>query len=376
MKRLHALVILAFAQNLTLILVGEGAYFYTHHALQFTNTQNLLLALGRGACFVAAALSSHALSRRLGERRQMYLGMAGQAVCYLMIYTDPADASVLVVGMVGYNLFAGLKWPVIESYFSAGTTPRETLKAVGWFNLSWSASAPIGMMLAGPIISIRPALLFALSAGVDLMCMSLLPKLEAKPAHLELDHPQRPPAEQLGRYAALLASSRWSMMISYALFYMISPLLPSILDPLAGSIVLATLCAASLHVARFVVFVAMRQAPGWHGRAGVAVGAIVGLPIGFVMIITAQSLTAVIVGQLIFGAASGLCYYAALYYAMVIKNSSVSASGKHEATIGSGLIVGPVVGLAAMQVAAMAVYSPFLLVGAAISAWPLRRLRA
>ncbi len=49
-----------------------------------------------------------------------------------------------------------------------------------------------------------------------------------------------------------------------------------------------------------------------------------------------------------FGIAGGMTYYAALYYAMVMKNAAVEAGGAHEGLIGSGLMVGPVIGLGAV----------------------------
>lgn len=373
MKRLPALVILTFLQNITLLLVGEGAYFYAHHELQFSDRDNLMLALGRGLVYVAAALCSHGVCRRLGERRTLGATMLMQVVCYGVICIDPRNPMLLVGGLLGYNTFAGMKWPVIETYFSAGLGPKQTLKALGYFNMAWATSAPLGMMLAGPVIEFDPAMLFIISIVADVLCIGLLVMLEARPAHLALDHPDRPPPAEAKRNEALLKSTRWSLMISYAMFYMISPLLPGILAPLVPTLAMATFCAALLHVGRWIIFIVMWRIPNWHGKAGIAAGAIVTMPLGFAMIMSEHSLAIVIAGQFVFGAGAGLCYYAALYYAMVIKNSSVDASGKHEAAIGSGLIVGPVVGLLAMQFGAAAVFAPFIVAAVVVSALPLRR---
>lgn len=46
----------------------------------------------------------------------------------------------------------------------------------------------------------------------------------------------------------------------------------------------------------------------------------------------------------------GIIYCAALYYAMAVGHADVDAGGKHEASIGLGYGVGPLCGLAAMQV--------------------------
>ena len=56
-----------------------------------------------------------------------------------------------------------------------------------------------------------------------------------------------------------------------------------------------------------------------------------------------------IFGLVLFGAGTGITYYAALYYAMAVGQAKVDAGGTHEAFIGGGYIVGPIVGLIAIQ---------------------------
>jgi len=58
------------------------------------------------------------------------------------------------------------------------------------------------------------------------------------------------------------------------------------------------------------------------------------------------SVAVVLLGELVFGVSAGMTYYAALYYAMVVKNASVDAGGAHEGLIGAGYAVGPAAGLA------------------------------
>ena len=61
------------------------------------------------------------------------------------------------------------------------------------------------------------------------------------------------------------------------------------------------------------------------------------------------SLSVVLLGELCFGLGAGMVYYAALYYAMVVKRASVHAGGGHEGLIGSGFVIGTLLGLAATK---------------------------
>ena len=111
-------------------------------------------------------------------------------------------------------------------------------------------------------------------------------------------------------------------------------------------VALATPAAALFDVVRVTSFIVLgRTGRAWRGRPlPLAITAIL-LPIGFLMILFGSSLGTVLVGELVFGAASGFAYTAALSYAMVVKNASVDAGGKHEGLIGLGLGLGPLAGI-------------------------------
>lgn len=86
-----------------------------------------------------------------------------------------------------------------------------------------------------------------------------------------------------------------------------------------------------------------RRAPLWLGALG--------LPLGFGAIVFGSSLYTVVLGEVGFGVLAGVTYYAALYYALVVKNASMDAGGAHEGLIGLGLVRGPGVGLVGHWVA-------------------------
>jgi len=71
--------------------------------------------------------------------------------------------------------------------------------------------------------------------------------------------------------------------------------------------------------------------------------------VGFVCILIANSLVLLILGLMLFGGGMGVTYYVALYYAMAVGRAEVDAGGKHEAFIGGGYMVGPLIGLVSLQ---------------------------
>ena len=344
MRRLPQLLVITFIESLATTLIERAVYFFSQDRLGFTNAENLWLALGFGATYVVGALASHRVAQRVAEKHILIVSLVGQFLAYAALCILPGSHALIVANAVlgGLN---GLKWPIVESYVSAGQTPSATVRTVGRFNLAWVSAIPVALGLAGPLIAWEPRTMFALAAAINVASLVLVRPLERRPVHLAADHPERPTPAQLARYGSLLASARWSMLSSYALMWILAALLPHVFAGLNLAVSGATALAGLLDVARGAAFLALQIYTGWHNRRGPLVWVIVGLPAAFFLTLFGGNLAAVLVGEILFGATAGLTYYAALYYAMVVKNASVEAGGAHEGLIGTGFVLGPAAGL-------------------------------
>ncbi len=108
----------------------------------------------------------------------------------------------------------------------------------------------------------------------------------------------------------------------------------------------STLAAALLDVMRLCAFAVLGLNTSWQGRSLPLAITGVALPLGFFMVLVGPNLGSVLFGEVLFGAAAGVAYYASLYYALLVKNASVDAGGAHEGLIGLGFALGPLAGLA------------------------------
>jgi predicted MFS family arabinose efflux permease len=343
---LRLLYFITFLESIGTGILQRGIYFYTHEQLGFGELANLFVALAYGAVYVGGALKSHAAANRWGERTVMTATLVGLLILHTTLALSPS-AAVLCVGFVLSAGLRGLGWPLFESYVSAGRTPREILSAVGGYNVSWACAMPIAVGVSGPIISSAwPFLLFAVPATINVVAIALVRLIPARPSHLDHAHPERPAEAELRRIGGLLVSARWSMLAGYGLLFLLAPLMPVIFQRLHLDVALATPAAALFDVVRVTSFIVLgRTGRAWRGRAlPLAITAVL-LPLGFLMVMFGSSLGVVLMGELIFGAASGFAYTAALSYAMVVNNASVDAGGAHEGLIGLGLGLGPLAGI-------------------------------
>lgn len=369
MSQRRILYILTFIESFATILLERGIYFFSHQRLHFTEEENLGLAFSFGVLYVAGALLSHRAAARWGERRLLSACLGGLLLAQAVLPFF-ARGWVLAVVFPGIAFLTGMKWPLVESYVSAGLVPREVIRVVGRFNVSWASAVPLAVAATGPLIDVCGSFLIMVAAGINVVSLFLVRWLAARPVHLPDDHPERPSPERIALYRRHLASSRWSMIASYSLLFLLVPLMPEVFARLGVGIRSATLYASLLDAVRVTTFFFLGVWVGWHGRAVPMVLALLGLPVGFYLALFGVTVPQVLAGEILFGAAAGMTYYAALYYALVLENASVNAGGDHEGLIGGGFALGPLLGLGGLLCAGplggdlagmVAVTGPFIL---------------
>lgn len=336
---------LSFVESFGTILLERAVYFFSQQRLNYSETENLMLALLFGATYTLGAARSHWLSHRLGERAAIALTLVGLLAFHGLLVLAPGG-TVFPIAFAVIGLLEGAKWPIIESYVAAGLDPEAQQRAVGQFNVCWASAVPLAIALAGPLIaSGLPSALFALATLLNVISLLLLPRFPPRVQHMEASHPSRPLGPALDRYRTLLSSSRWAMLASYALMFLLAPLLPEVFRRLGCSVQRATFWASCMDAVRLATFACLALFRGWHGRSLPLLLASLGLPLAFCAIVFGSALPGVVLGEVVFGVLAGISYYAALYYALVVQNASVDAGGAHEQLIGFGLVIGPMIGI-------------------------------
>jgi MFS family permease len=349
---LVAVFVLTFIESIGTTLLQRGVYFYTHEILQYSQAQNMWLALGSGVVYVAGAYFSHAACERVGERRLLFAVLFVLGATHTLV-GSLRGAWVVPLGFITASGLQGLKWPIIESFVSAGVTPDRLLRLLGRYNATWAIAVALAVSASGVLIaSSSPSLLFFTPALFNVVAIALALALPARPVHLPDEHPERPDPAQMRAMDRLLVSARWLMLASYALMFVLAPLMPILFKSLELDVSQATRAASLLDGARVASFAGLGAWAGWRAKKAPLAVTIVVLPASFLMVLFGPSLPVVLAGEVLFGLCSGFAYTSSLYYALVVKNASVDAGGAHEALIGLGFALGPSAGLAGSALAA------------------------
>jgi MFS family permease len=360
------------ANAISAILLVVGLSFYTSHRFGWGALENFAVAASQGMLYIIGALLAKKISRRWGRKKSLIVLYAcmtafalGVGICASMIW---AFATALLA--VLETSFVGASWPMLQSLVSEAGETSTLSKRLGFYNIIWSAVGAVSVAASGAVIQYAPAWAFfgIIVAGhviAGLLILSRARSTNGTPvaSQIQAEHKRertaRPQLDEaiIRRNRLALWLSRIALPSTYIIVYSISPALPTLhaIKQLTPSI--ATLVGSIWLVSRAVAFLITGSTTFWHRRPGLLflssvtmIFAFVGtlVPGALTGIDLAHALPAMMIAQIVLGLSIGTIYSASLYFGMAVSEGSTEHGGYHEALIGLGQVLGPLLG-AAMQ---------------------------
>lgn len=332
-------------------VIWNGLPFIAKRDYGFSESENLSLYLLIGFVYVIGAITSGSCTRQLKPFLSLrtiiaMLLMTVAVACSLPLFFPESWVIWTSGGVAGFC--SAWLWPIVESYLVAGRHGPEMRRAIGWWNLVWMIAVAGSMLAMAPLMDEHASMVIVGLGVLNLAAIGVLPwYTKNTPDHDEAVSVKHVP----DGYRGLLKGARVLLPLSYAINGVLAPLLPFVLAGIALDIFWQTPVVSIWMISRVFVTALMWQTGGWHGKWSVLWVAVVAMTLGFICILSANALPLLIVGLILFGGGMGVTYYAALYYAMAVGRAKVDAGGIHEAFIGGGYMVGPIVGLVSIQFA-------------------------
>lgn len=357
---------LSLVPLLTLVWFGNwgtsigwsAVYFLAEERHGFGPRTNALLGLGAGLAYTVIALAAGPAARwaaghRVSRRRLLGISIAALAVSAVVPVVFREPWSIWVFALT-YIPIQGVMWPIVEAYVSGGRTGRTQRSAVGQFNIVWSSAIPVAMWFVALTIERAPEASFGALAIAQVVMLIVLRWFPTEPARSSAHHmtegdvidPVTGAHYSRPRITRLLHASRGANMFGYVLLAALGPLLPTLIGRVGLDAGAKTLLASVWMATRVIAFATMQRWHGWHGRWVTTVVSVALLGTGVGLVLLSGSWVGIAIGLALFGLGSGVAYSAAIAYALELEEAEVDAGGKHEAVMGVGYAVGPLVALA------------------------------
>ena len=354
-------------------LLTVGLPFYMSHRFGWGALENFAVAALQGAAYMLGALSAQRISHRWGREKSLlalYACMTTIA-CAVGISATMARPHVMALLVVLETSFMAASWPMLES-FIAGTGEKSRLsKRLGCYNIVWAVTGFIAVAASGAIIQHTPAWSFFgivaaghFLAGVLIFCRTQLALRHFNDADLSVSQVESAPASSsqttprlddadASRNRLALWLSRIALPSTYVIVYSVAPALPSLHAIKQLSPTVATLAGSIWLMARAAAFIITGNTTFWHRRTSLMFVASITMLLAFIGTIVPgalnhvdllPALAAMAIAQIVLGLSLGTIYSASLYFGMVVSDGSTEHGGYHEALIGLGQILGPLVG--------------------------------
>ncbi len=357
---LTASLVLTGLASIGTSVIWNGLPFIAKRDYDFSEGENLTLYLLIGILYITGALTSGACTRVLRPIFSMrsiiaLLLLFVALVCLLPLIPNVGSWVIWISGSVAGFCSAWL-WPIVESYLVAGRHGSDMRKAIGWWNLVWMTAVAGAMIAMAPMMENHASMVIVGLGVMNLVAIGVLPWYSKNPPD---HHEVEAVADVSQQYIGLLHGARVLLPLSYIINGVLSPLLPFVLAGIAIDIFWQTPIVSIWMLSRVVATALMWQFGSWHGKWSVLWIALLAMTLGFILILSAWGLLPLTIGLILLGGGMGITYYAALYYAMAVGQAEVDAGGKHEAFIGGGYMVGPLIGLLSMQLTFTSSGTPF-----------------
>lgn len=338
------LMLVAFGNDLSVACVGLGIQQFAIHMLHAGPFMSGLLGTVSSLSYTLGCFFGGSLSDRWGRKKPAIVSCLVCSTVWLLMLTARSPYHLLaLVPFSGWGL--SLFWPTLQAWlseFSAGSRQRLN-RTMAFFNVSWTAGIMIGPLVAGFIWDTKWWLAFVIPGALTYLCIYGVAKT---PTHENVvlpppeQHSLHPERAQLFLYLAWIGNfASWFMRGT------VGSLFPQLAKQLHFSSGLLGVLIFLLSAAQLLMFGITRRDPRWQynlralltaqfvGMAGMALAAIANQPIMFVLAFAAA------------GLCSGVTYASSLFYALDgIDENRARRSGLHEAVLGSGVVIGPLVG--------------------------------
>ena len=361
------------ANAIAAVLLLVGLSFYTHHRFGWGPRENFTVAAFQGALYMLGALLAQKISQRWGREKSLlglYAGMMALAVSVGICASMGWAATTALLAVLETGLVAA-SWPMLQSLISSAGQASLLSKRLGFYNIIWSTAGAIAVASSGAVIQYTPAwVFFGIIAAGHLLAGSLIaystrstaPHIDAalsptRPGHRSAGAtpptPPTPQVEIVRRLRLALWLSRIALPSTYVVIYSIAPAMPSLHAIKQLPPATATLAGSVWLIARAAAFVATGNTTFWHKRPSLMFLASIAMLFAFIGTIIPGSLAGMdliralsimAAAQIILGFSIGTIYSASLYLGMAVSEGSTAHGGYHEALIGLGQILGPLLG--------------------------------
>jgi MFS family permease len=298
------------------------------------------------------------LSDRMGRRRLIVTApVIFTGSCLTMIVAKEVNVILALSALNGLCL--SLFWPSLQAWIADLQTGPGLAHDLGSFNMSWTAAHLVGPIFSGFLYSLYPRLpfFFAAAFAFTLFCLTQ--------AFIQ---DQRRPASEIPEMADVERSNFRTKFLyavwvaNFVSFFIIGNAryqFPKLAREMGIAPYVIGLLIACVGFSQFIGFFFLRGSHHWHFNRFYLLGAQLLAGTGLLLVAISSQKTLFALALILIGISSSVTYYSSIYYVVQLIRKKGRGAGIHESIVGSGALLGPILGGIAAQYVGLR--TPYLL---------------
>jgi MFS family permease len=341
----------AFVMDFGAAMTGLGLQNLGVYVLDAPNSVLGLLPAMSSLAYMLSCMVSGLVSDRFGRRRCAVAGCLGMALTWALTPNVGPWRNVLwVVPFSGVAL--SLFWPSILAWMAEYTTGgrKELTRNIGLFNIMWCSGFMVGPVVTGYLWPVSHALAFYVPAAVVLGLVAVIVTLpRAETASSDVGQAAEDGSENTGLFLAMARIGGFAIWFATSA---VSALFPKIGEMLSLPTEVVGWLLFVFRAGQVAVFVYARYCQRWQYRLWPLLLVQTGAMAASLAVAWTSDVRVFGAAFVMLGVNAGLAYVSALFYALHGRQEGKGrSSGFHEAVVGSGIFLGPLVsGLVAEHV--------------------------
>lgn len=337
------LIIMAFLMDLYVAMVSLATQYLGIHALAAPPVVLGLFATLSSLAYTIGCLFSGSISDRYGRRRCALVGCVGAAAAWAVMPLLPHWRFVLlVVPLPGLAL--SLFWPSVQAWIAEVTDGgrKQLGTSIGLFNVMWCAGLMIGPVVTGYMWDSAWTLTFYLPAAAMLIVIAYVLRTSRASGRGSADPDQAEDHEDTNLFLKLAWIGNFA---SFFATRTVSAMFPSLGDEIGLSTSEIGWLLFSVGAGQICVFLYTSYEHRWQYKLWPMMTAQFCASLGMIVVVFAGSKALFAGGFALVGISAGVTYVSSLFYALHGRSHGRGkTSGFHEAVLGGGVFMGPLLG--------------------------------
>lgn len=324
-----------------LLAISLGVSSLTLGTLGFTS----------GVAYVSLCFLFGRLSERWHRKDLMMLGSSLWIAASLLLCFS-SRIYQLYLSMLLLGIGGAMFWPVLEAWIAERQSKRSLVKRMASFSISWSAGLTAGPLAGGILFGINSKLPFYLALLISTFIFFLLWKTARVDSSTRSKAPTHKTLFSKGArddssvYIRISRVANFAVSLSVGVIRYIFPKLGTQLD-ISPSVL--GLLMFTLSLSQTLTFYGLGRVHQWRYRALPLILFQLVTLVGLVAVFTTGSLPLLFLAFVFVGVGRGMTNFSSLFYSVNITSQRGPSAAIHETVLGSGFLLGPLIGGAVAQ---------------------------